>query len=391
MSALRSIVVVGASLAGVRAAETLRREGFDGDLTILGEERCAPYDRPPLSKEILAGEMGPDDATLPVAADLDAEWRLGDPATSLDAERRVVRTAGGDELAYDGLVVATGSEPRRVPGLEADGRRVLELRTIEDSLRLRDLLGTASELLIVGAGFIGVEVAAAARRRGVRTTIVTLDPPLLPAGRLACDAARRLLDQHGVEVLQGRTVVSIAAEADRRTATLDDGAQISADAVLVAVGVRPRVGWLDGSGLSVDDGVLCDEALRAVGATDVVAAGDVARWPNPLFGGRLMRIEHWSNAIEQGTAAARALLAGEHAGPFAGVPSFWSDHFGVRLQSVGLPALADEFVVTGGDVASGRFGAAAYHDGQLVGGVAYGMPKAIIALRAELAKSHVAR
>jgi 3-phenylpropionate/trans-cinnamate dioxygenase ferredoxin reductase subunit len=390
MSELERIVVVGASLAGLRATETLRREGFEGALTVLGEEPHPPYDRPPLSKEVLLGEMQPQETALPVGEDLDdVNWLLGDPATSLDAERRVVRTTKGAEFPYDGLVLATGSEPRRLPGLEPDGERVIDLRTIDDSLRLRGVLETAHDVLIVGAGFIGVEVAAAARQRDIPTTIVTLDPPLLPAGQLAGQVAMRLLEEHSVTMWPGRTVLSIANEGQRRSATLDDGTTISADVVVVAIGARPRVDWLAGSGVPLDDGIVCDECLRVLGLPGVVAAGDVARWPHPLFDGRPMRIEHWSNAVEQGAAAAKALLAGEAAQPFAALPTFWSDHFGIRLQSVGLPALADEFMVTAGDVASGRFGAAAYCEGELVGGVAYGMPKALIALRSQLTNSSV--
>src|SRR4051794_15231486 len=169
MSELRSIVVVGASLAGCRATESLRREGFDGQLTVIGEEACAPYDRPPLSKEVLVGEMQPSETALQVAEEAVADWLLGDPAVALDAEAKRVRTAGGTEVPYEGLIIATGSEPRRIPGLEPDGERILDLRTIDDSVRLRDLFETAQDLLIVGAGFIGVEVASAARQRGIAT------------------------------------------------------------------------------------------------------------------------------------------------------------------------------------------------------------------------------
>jgi 3-phenylpropionate/trans-cinnamate dioxygenase ferredoxin reductase subunit len=384
LSGLEHVVVVGASLAGLRATEALRREGFAGRLTVLGEEPYWPYDRPPLSKEILVGEMQPHETTFSVADDLSVDWLLGDPATTLDTGRRLIGTAGGQEIAYDALILATGSEPRRLPGLEPDGERVIDLRTIDDSLRLRTLFESAADILIVGAGFIGVEVASAACKCGIDTTIVTLDPPLLPAGQLAGQVAYRLLDEHGVEVWPGRTVLSLSGDGNRRTATLDDGTTLSADIVVVAIGAKPRVDWLEGSGLRLEDGIVCDASLRAVGVPGVLAAGDVARWPNPLFGGMSMRVEHWTNAVEQGTAAAKALLAGEQAEPFGGLPSFWSDHFGTRLQSVGLPSLADEFVVTSGDVTSGRFGAAAYRDSQIVGGVAYAMPKALISLRAEL-------
>lgn len=386
---MQNIVVVGASLAGLRAVETLRREGFAGTLTVVGEEPHAAYDRPPLSKEILVGEMQPAETTLSIEDGTEAEWLLGDPAVALDTEARVVRTAAGRELAYDGLILATGSEPRRVPGLEPDGDRVLEVRTIDDALRLRDRLDEAASILIVGGGFIGVEVASAARQRGITTTMVTLEPVLMPAGSLAGQTAQQLLEEHGVSVWSGRTVLSISHEGAQRTATLDDGTTLSADVIVVAIGVRPSVAWLEGSGIHLEDGIVCDEYLRALGAENVFAAGDVARWPNPLFGGRPMRIEHWSNAVEHGAAAAKNLLNAEDVTPVATVPSFWSDHFGIRLQSVGLPALADTFEVTHGDVSTGRFGAAAYQEGTLIGGVAYGMPKALISVRARLLKAGV--
>jgi NADPH-dependent 2,4-dienoyl-CoA reductase/sulfur reductase-like enzyme len=383
---MEHIVVVGASLAGVRATETLRREGYAGRLTVLGEEPYAPYDRPPLSKELLTGEMAPEELALTVAPEAEAEWRLGERAVALDTAARTIRTAVGDELAYDGLLIATGSAPRRVPGLEPDGARIVEVRTIEDGLRLRELLAGASSVLVVGAGFVGVEVASSARTLGLQTTVVTLEPPLLPAGPLAGVVAEELLEEHGVDVWLGRTVLQVADG----VATLDDGTTLAADVIVVAIGARPRVDWLAGSGLQLDDGIVCDACLRAIGVAGVVAAGDVARWPNPLFGGRSLRVEHWSNAVEQGTAAARALLAGADAEPYAGLPSFWSDHFGTRLQSIGLPALADEFVITDGTVAERRFAAGAYREGELVGAVAYGMPRALIPLRAQLSRAGVA-
>jgi 3-phenylpropionate/trans-cinnamate dioxygenase ferredoxin reductase component len=381
---MERIVVVGASLAGVRAAETLRREGFAGHLTVLGEEPYAPYDRPPLSKELLTGALGPEELALRVAPEAEAEWRLGERALGLDPVARVVRTAAGD-VPYDGLVIATGSAPRRVPGLEPDGARIVEVRTIDDGLRLRALLADARSVLIVGAGFVGIEVASSARALGLETTVVTLEPPLLPAGPLAGVVAEELLEQHGVAVWPGRTVLNVADG----VATLDDGTELHADVIVVAVGARPRVDWLAGSGLELDDGIGCDACLRAVGVEGVVAAGDVARWPNPRFAGRSLRVEHWSNAVEQGVAAARTLLAGDAAEPYAGLPSFWSDHFGTRLQSIGLPALADEFVVTEGKVAEQRFAAGAYRDGELIGAVAYGLPRALIPLRAQLTQAGV--
>lgn len=386
---MRTIAIVGGSLAGVKAAETLRAEGFAGAIKIIGDE--PPYDRPPLSKEILAGEMSPDDTLLTIADDLQADWLIGSRAVALDTATKRLSLEGGDALAYDGLVIATGSAPRRLRGLDPDGDRVLELRTMADAIRLRDILASASRLVIVGCGFIGVEVASAARSQGVEVTVVSLDPPLIQAGALIGQLVEAMLREHGVELLLGRTVRAIAREGERRRAVLDDGRDRVADAVLVAVGAVPRTSWLEGSGLEIANGIVCDGALRATGADDVVAAGDVARWPNPIFPGATMRIEHWNNAVEQGAAAARALLAGSDAAMFESVPSFWSDHFGVRLRTVGMPGSADTFEVTSGDIDTRQFASAAYRGGRLVGGVGYGVPRALARLRRELTSQATAK
>ncbi|WP_395109695.1 NAD(P)/FAD-dependent oxidoreductase [Actinomadura sp. SCN-SB] len=380
MSEPRRIVVVGASLAGLRAAEALRRQGFTGTLTIVGDESRPPYDRPPLSKELLRGECTGEDVKLAAHASLDAVWRLGSPAVSLDPAEREVVTASGDRIPYDGLVVATGSSPRTLPGLP-DAHTI---RTIDDAYRLRRVLSEGTRLLIVGCGFIGVEVASSAVSLGARVTMVGLDPPVAPAGRVASARAARLLAEAGVALHVGRTV----ADAGNGQVTLSDGTELDADQIVVAVGAAPNAGWLAGSGADTSDGVLCDASLRVAGLDGVVAAGDVARWPNATFGGMVMRVEHWSNAVEQATAAARTLLAGDAAAPFGSVPSFWSDHFGVRLQSVGLPRLADRFEVVEGEP-DGDFCAHAYAGDVLVGGVAYGMARPLAPVRVKLVKAGV--
>ncbi|MFI6350220.1 NAD(P)/FAD-dependent oxidoreductase [Streptomyces sp. NPDC050560] len=388
-NALRDVVIVGASLAGLNAAKTLREEGYDGSLTVIGDEREHPYDRPPLSKELLVGESAPTDIALPGAQDLAVTWRLGEPAVALDARRRVVRTADGMEIPYAGLVLATGSGARSLPGFAVGAPHVHVLRTMADALRLRAALSADTRLLIVGCGFVGIEVASSARIRGAHVTVVGLDAPLEPAGPLAGAAATRLAEQAGVRLHVGRTVAAARFTEGVHRVELSDGTQVEADHVVVAVGSVPNIGWLSGSGAELGDGVLCDEALRVVGVTDAVAAGDIVRWPNAAFGGRPMRIEHWSNAVEQGAAAARTLLRGDGATPFGTVPSFWSDHFGMRLQSVGLPRMADRFEVIAGTPEDGGFAAAAYAGDVLVGGVAYGMPRALVAVRIKLARSGV--
>ncbi|MBB4661813.1 NAD(P)/FAD-dependent oxidoreductase [Conexibacter arvalis] len=390
MSALDRILVVGASLAGLRAAERLRADGFEGTLTVLGDEPHAPYDRPPLSKELLAGTRTAADVAFPVAPELGVEWVLGDAAVGLDLDRRVVATAAGEQLAFDGLVIATGSGPRRLPAFDLELPNVFELRTLDDAAGLRAALtaNARPHLLIVGSGFIGVEVAATARELGAEVTIVSLDPPLKVAGELVSSVCAEMLADHGVRTIVGHGVAS-TVESDGRLAAvvLDDGRRIEADLCVVAAGAVPATGWLEGSGLTLDNGVLCDASLAAVGAERVVAAGDVARWPNPLLEGMPMRIEHWTNAVEGGAAAARTLLQGPGAETEYGtVPGFWSDHFGIRLQSVGLPVLADRFEVVDGSVAERRFAAAAYRGDLLVGCISYANPRTLVQYRLRLAR-----
>lgn len=378
--------MVGASLAGLRAAETLRLEGFDGRLTILGAESHRPYDRPPLSKELLAGELEREDVALRVSDGLDAEWLLGEPAVRLDLDGRVVETQAGRKLTFDGLVIATGSVPRRLPAIDHDRPGVLELRTLDDALVLRQALKGRPSVALIGCGFIGVEVACAARRAGSEVTIVSLDPPLVVAGATVSGVCERILVDHGVRLEIGRHVTEMRTVDGEHVLSVDDGTRIAAQLVIVAVGARPQTDWLNGSGLTIDDGVLCDASCAALGAEGVVVAGDVARWPNHLFGSIPIRIEHWTNAIEQGTAAARTLLRGS--GPetaYAPVPSFWSDHFGTRLQSVGLPLLGDRTEVVDGSLDERRFVAASYRGDQLVGATTYGMVRELVRYRARLA------
>jgi 3-phenylpropionate/trans-cinnamate dioxygenase ferredoxin reductase subunit len=403
---LERILVVGASLGGLRAAEALRREGFTGALTILGDEDVAPYDRPPLSKELLAGELSAEEIVLPASDELEADWILGDAATALDTEAKVVTTATGRALPYDGLVIATGSAPRRLRAIDPALENVLELRTLDDAHKLRAALGGSTpRLLLIGCGFIGVEVASTARVLGAEVTIVSLDAPLAIVGEAVSSVAGAFLAEHGVRVLAGRTVAEVVVAAaaaaepggasedgsrtgDRFEATiLDDGTRVEADVVVVAIGASPSTAWLEGSGLLLDNGVVCDASLAAVGVEGVVAVGDVARWPNPLFAGMTMRVEHWTNAVEGGAAAARTLLQGS--GPeteYRSVPSVWSDHFGVRLQTVGLPALADRIEVVEGSIEERRFCAVAYREERMIGALAYSMPKALVRYRIKLAR-----
>jgi 3-phenylpropionate/trans-cinnamate dioxygenase ferredoxin reductase subunit len=362
------IVVVGASLAGLRAATTLRDDGYEGSLTIVGDEQHRPYDRPPLSKQVLAGEWGPDHLHL-AHEDVDAEWVLGDAATSLDLERHVVTTTSGAELPYDGLVVATGASVRRLPGQpEVEGVHVL--RTVDDAVALRAQVEAGIErVVVVGAGFIGSEVAATCREAGTEVTVLEMAPvPLERALGAEMGAVMgRLHVQHGVDLRLETGVAAIEGEGRVERLVLSDGSTLEADCVVVGIGVSPNTGWLDGSGLTVDDGVVCDETCLA--APGVVAAGDVARWQHPRWGS--LRVEHWENAQEQAEHAARTLLAhgrGEAGSPYAPIPWFWSDQYDRKIQVAGHPEPGDEVRVVDGSTDEHRF-VALYGDGERLNAV----------------------
>jgi len=350
----RGVVVVGASLAGLRAVETLRTEGFDGPVTLVGAEDHLPYDRPPLSKKVLAGEWEPDRIALRRDGGLDAlglDARLGVRAVRLDPAERTVQLSDGDALAYDALVIATGSEVRRLPGQpELDGLHML--RTLDDSLALRAALTTGSpRVVVVGAGFIGSEVASTAHGLGCAVTVVEALPvPLVRALGTEMGAACAALHRdNGVAVRLGVGVEGFDGRDRVEGVRLTDGTVVAADVVVVGVGVAPATGWLEGSGLELRDGVVCDASLAA-GPPGVYAAGDVCRWPNELFGEE-MRVEHWTNAAEQGAHAARAILAaaaGERPAPYAPVPFFWSDQYGLKLQFLGRAGPDDEVRVVHG-------------------------------------------
>ncbi|MEU9659144.1 NAD(P)/FAD-dependent oxidoreductase [Streptomyces chartreusis] len=364
---MRRIVVVGASAAGLAAAETLRREGYDGTLTLVGDEPLAPYDRPPLSKQLLSGEWEPgrlDLRTPDDLAGLELDLRLGVPATGLRLADAEVDLGDGSAVPYDGLIIATGVRPRRLPGA---GGHVL--RTLDDAMRLRGRLAPGRRLVVVGAGFLGAEAAAVARRLGCEVTL--LEPAAVPlAHAVGRPVGEMLTDAHreqGVDLRCGVTVTEVTGHGVRPS----DGELIEADEVLTAVGSLPNTDWLVGSGLTVGDGVVCDEYCEA--ARNVYAAGDVARWFNPLFG-RSMRIEHRTNAAEQGMAAARNLLRPEARRPFAPVPYFWSDPYDMKIQAYGCLRGHDEVAVVEGDVAERRF-VAVYRAGDRVSGaLAVGVP-----------------
>lgn len=350
---------------------------------MVGDEPHRPYDRPPLSKEILVGTKDVGDIALRDLDDLDLDWSLGNRAIGLDIDRRVLMTTDGD-FHVDGLVIATGMSSRIVHGLEPDGERLFTLRHLDEALALRSALQPGARVLIVGNGFIGIEVATSARSLGCEVTVVGLLSPLAHAGPLVSATCARLLAREGITSLTGLGVVS--ADRHRRVAQLDDGRFFKFDVMVVAAGSVPNVEWFAESGLPIEDGVSCNERCGVVGFDWIAAAGDIARWPNPAFEGRSMRIEHWANAVEQGQAAARALLLGDEAPAFSSLPSFWSDHCGVRLQAVGMPSLGDRLEFTDGAAGDDRFAVSSYLEGRLVGGQAYGNPRAMAMVRVEMSR-----
>ncbi|MFD7656247.1 NAD(P)/FAD-dependent oxidoreductase [Actinosynnema sp. NPDC059797] len=378
------VLVVGASAAGLATAEALRRKGYTGGLTLIGDEPHPPYDRPPLSKQVLAGAWEPERARLrgdDVLEALGARFVLGDRAVALDLDDRAVTTASGLTLRADAVVLATGVRPRTLPDQDGlAGAHVL--RTLDDALALRaDLLRPGvTRLVVVGDGVLGAEVAATARTLGLDVTLA--GPQAAPlAAQLGPLVAGLLADLHaerGVRLRLGAAVLGLTAAAGRVTGVrLEGGEELPADVVLVALGAVPDTGWLEGSGLTLDNGVVCDARCRA--ADGVYAVGDVARWRHePL--GALVRLENRTNATEQAAAVADNVLGANRA--YAPVPYFWTDQFDARLHVYGTPT--DEADVVAGEVAARRFVVTHRRAGEPVGVLGWNMPKQARQHRQEL-------
>jgi NADPH-dependent 2,4-dienoyl-CoA reductase/sulfur reductase-like enzyme len=383
------VVVVGASLAGLRCAEAVRKAGFSGDLVVVGSEPHMPYNRPPLSKDPLGEPVSPE-WLRPGRAVAEIAWRLGETVVASDLSSRTVRLASGEVLGWDGLVVATGLRPRQLelPG-PSSGRHVV--RSLDDASALRSALAGARSLVVVGAGFIGCEVAALAASSGIATHVVAPEavPVERPLGLLLGGQVRRRLESFGIQFHLGTVPVEYLGAERVHGVVLADGTELAADVIVEAVGSIPNTEWLSGNGLDLSDGVLCDADLRVEGRRDVVACGDLARFPNLLFDGVPRRVEHWMTAVDTAKRAGLVLarhLCGEDgpADTFTPVPSFWSNQGTIRIQSFGSPGLGgDDVRVLEGDLDAEV--AVGYHrDGDLVGVVLLGLPGRYMHYRREL-------
>jgi NADPH-dependent 2,4-dienoyl-CoA reductase/sulfur reductase-like enzyme len=357
---MSSVVIVGAGLGALRAAESLRANGFDGTITVVGDEPHLPYSRPPLSKGALAA--GVDVAALefrrrPAVADV--EWLLGTAVVGADLTARRLTLSDGAVLEFDGLVAATGIRSRVLP-LPGPASGRLRLRTGEDAVRIREHLVSGAAVVVMGAGFIGCEVAATARTMGCDVNVVALDPePMIrPLGPSIGAAMRRRHERRGVRFHLGHSIDEVHGEQRVESVGLSDGSELPVDVLVEAVGSVPNVAWLEGNALDLSDGVLVDHSMQVVGApVPMVAVGDVARHPNALFGGPPRRVEHWAVPTDTGRRAGltlATLLAGGKPDRtlFAVLPSFWSDQYQHQIQSFGMPGLAVDGVVVEGSADS---------------------------------------
>jgi NADPH-dependent 2,4-dienoyl-CoA reductase/sulfur reductase-like enzyme len=382
---MKSVAVIGASLAGLSAARALRKQGFDGELTIVGDEVRRPYDRPPLSKEFLAGVVGEDDLALEADDDdLNAQWLLGARATRLDATAGAVHLDDGTAVGADGIVVATGARARSWPG--SDGLAgVHMLRTVDDALALRAELRPGARLVVIGAGFIGGEVASTATKLGLDVTVIeaALAPLAGPLGVQLGAAVAQLHAEHGTRLVCGAPVADLTG-GDRVTGVqLADGRHVPADVVLVGIGAIPNTEWLRDSPLELANGVVCD-AGGATAIPNVVAVGDCAAWHEPTVGWP-HRVEHWTGALERPTIAVATLLAGRHDGIPAKPPYFWSDQYDRRIQFAGIANPGDEITFEVGGVRDPSFLAVYRREGQPVAVLGVDQPKLFTRWRRQLA------
>ncbi|AKN18164.1 pyridine nucleotide-disulfide oxidoreductase [Mycobacterium haemophilum DSM 44634] len=381
MTGDKGIVIIGGGLAAARTAEQLRRADYTGPLIIVSDEVHLPYDRPPLSKEMLRKQV--DDVALKPREwydEKDITLRLGSAATSLDAHQQTVTLDDGTVLGYDQLVIATGLVPRRIPAFpDLEGIRVL--RSFDESMALREHASAARHAVVIGAGFIGCEVAASLRGLGVDVLLVEPQPTPLASvlGEQIGELVARLHRDEGVDVRTGLGVAEVRGQRHVDTVVLTDGTEAPADLVVVGIGSRPATEWLDGSGIKVDNGVICDEAGRT-SAPNVWALGDVASWRDRM--GHQARVEHWSNVADQARVVVPAML-GRDAPAGVVVPYFWSDQYDIKIQCLGEPHATDIVHLVEDD---GRKFLAYYErDGVLVGVVGGGMSGKVMKVRSKIA------
>lgn len=385
---MSTVVIVGASVGGLKTAQALRSEGFDGEVVLVDQEASPTYDKPPLSKKYLMGESARDEIELlseDETREVGATTVFGSPAASLDAGARIVTLENGREVGYDTLVIATGSRARRSPW--GEGEHIHLLRTSADAERLRDELATAKHLVVIGAGFIGAEAAATARKAGVRVSMI--DPFPAPMSRVlnaqVGEIFSRKYAQEGVEEFFGRTVEGVDQTADGVRVTLDGGEVIEADAALVGIGAVVNTEWLESSGLQLDNGVVCDSALHAVGHPDIYAVGDVARWASALRGASL-RLEHWTNAVDQARVVAHNIVHPDEPTDYETTEYVWSDQYDWKVQVVGRTGAEDVLIL--GSEEDARLVALYSENGEtLTGALIINWPRALIDTRRGVSSS----
>lgn len=396
----KSVVIVGASMGGLRAAEALRNNGFDGQITVIGEEVHAPYNRPPLSKEVLANEVTHEAVAFKLRSQVeDVIWHLGDPATSVELETQIVTTASDKSFEYDGLVIATGLRPRvlDLPNGKVSGRHTV--RTLDDAIRLRADLVPGAQVVVAGAGFIGCEVAATARGLGCGVTNIAIDsfPMIRPLGEKLAAELQRRHESNNVNFRLRSGIKDLVGTDSLSGVVLDNGELLEATVLVEAISSHCNVEWLANTNLDISNGVLTDSALRAV-TTDgtsfdgVYVVGDLARFPNPLFDDEPRRIEHWNIPTETGKRVGAVLsaylaqadnFAELAAQPFMPLPTFWSDQYDMKIQGFGMPGLADRYELVAGEL-SDELVMAYFRNDILIGVVGIGMTSEVMKYRKQL-------
>lgn len=385
----KPVLIIGASMGGLRAAEALRRFGYAGPITVIGEERHAPYNRPPLSKEVLAAEVSHEAVAFPQReSTADVNWVLGTRVESADLEHGTVTDSNGETHAYGTLIIATGLRPKRlsVQNGELAGRHAV--RTLDDAIKLRKDLKPGARVVVIGAGFIGCEVAATARKLGCEVTIV--GPGAHPITRpLGVELAKELQRRHeamGVKFFMKTAVTDLIGTTAVEGVVLDTGEIVFCDVIVEAIGSHPNTEWLEGNDLDLSDGVLTDNDMRAVKANgeawpNVFVIGDVARFANPLFDGTARRVEHWNIPTDTAKRVAQ-VFNGQAEGQFAPIPSFWSDQYDMHILAYGLLALADEVKLIAGEI-EGECVFGYYREGKMVGVCGIGMRTTVMGYRKE--------